>query len=600
MIYIGNKIGGYLSLSKELKSKYEGVFFSGESTLYKVIENIKLTNKNKLITEIQDISTALRKWDNGTNEVFSYHHNTLLYTKNSSEEIELLLDVKKGYDSREYGRQYIITNYELRKSKDIRTASGGCGIHAGKKSQKTSNNMPILVRFSKRNDEREAKGDEYNMYIAINLFGAKYELTEVFQEQPYQTDEQRGDVSDSRYVYSLLKTTAQKMSLSFGTDREKVIQEVLRETPPLTKERGGSTSDIPPVAIDFAKNALKNLVADMYGRTGILAGHPWFFQYWTRDEAISAWGLYLSGKEKEAKKVLLNAIEHINSDGRISNRIPEADIECADGVGWTFFRLYQVHKDGGLTKKEKIQIEKQLRLSLARMEELLLDDGLTTNKRLETWMDTDYKNDDRAGKRIEIQALTLAMYNFLFALSGDSEVHKKEKEMRKVVKKSFWSGSYLKDGSDDDTIRPNIFLAYYVYSDLLSKKEWGQCFDIAMKKLWLKWGGFSTIEKENPLFCSSHSGQNNRSYHRGDSWYFVNNIAALCLLKLNKKYVQYSKKIYQASEKDILSGGALGCVSEISSAEKQTHEGCFNQAWSNATFIELHHELFISQQGGFK
>lgn len=84
----------------------------------------------------------------------------------------------------------------------------------------------------------------------------------------------------------------------------------------------------------------------------------------------------------------------------------------------------------------------------------------------------------------------------------------------------------------------------------------------------------------------------NRSYHRGDSWFWINNLAAICMHRLDKKkYQQQIKFICEASMKDILFNGIPGHHAELSSASELRSEGCLSQAWSAATFIELVHEL---------
>ena len=146
---------------------------------------------------------------------------------------------------------------------------------------------------------------------------------------------------------------------------------------------------------------------------------------------------------------------------------------------------------------------------------------------------------------------------------------------------------------NDFTIRPNIFIAAYVYQELLTNKEWETCFNNALKYLWLDWGGLSTIDKSNPLFTSESTGENKKSYHRGDSWFWVNNLAALTLSRINnKKFDKNIKKIIDASTEEILWKGCIGCHSELSSAKELSSKGCFNQAWSNAMFIELIDEIF--------
>ena len=85
-----------------------------------------------------------------------------------------------------------------------------------------------------------------------------------------------------------------------------------------------------------------------------------------------------------------------------------------------------------------------------------------------------------------------------------------------------------------------------------------------------------------------HSGSDNKSYHRGDSWYFINNIVATQLYAVDsKEFAVKIQSILDASLKDLFFSGVIGGSSEISSAGMQTGEGCLNQSWSSATLIEL-------------
>ena len=167
------------------------------------------------------------------------------------------------------------------------------------------------------------------------------------------------------------------------------------------------------------------------------------------------------------------------------------------------------------------------------------------------------------------------------------------KHLKERIKSSFWDGNMLADGLHDFTIRPNVFLAYYVYPELLSEDEWKICFENALKKLWLEWGGLTTIDKENPLFKPKHTGANNLSYHRGDSWYWVNNLAAVCMHRLDKDHFNaYVEMVLEASTREILWMGAVANHAEVSSAFRQESRGCLSQAWSLAMYIELVNELF--------
>ncbi len=47
----------------------------------------------------------------------------------------------------------------------------------------------------------------------------------------------------------------------------------------------------------------------------------------------------------------------------------------------------------------------------------------------------------------------------------------------------------------------------------------------------------------------------------------------------------------EASREEILFMGAVGCHGEVSSASELRSEGCVNQAWSNALYIEAKREI---------
>ncbi len=113
----------------------------------------------------------------------------------------------------------------------------------------------------------------------------------------------------------------------------------------------------------------------------------------------------------------------------------------------------------------------------------------------------------------------------------------------------------------------------------------------------MPWGGLATLPPDHKLYQANHTGQDDRSYHRGDSWYFVNNIAAIVLEDIDFiKYKPIIKKIQLASVNDILQDGYMGAASEISSASVQEAKGCLAQAWSAATFVELMNILYNEEE----
>jgi glycogen debranching enzyme len=203
----------------------------------------------------------------------------------------------------------------------------------------------------------------------------------------------------------------------------------------------------------------------------------------------------------------------------------------------------------------------------------------------------------RAGARIEIQALHLAIYSLGEDLTSMLEKENADftllkERIKEKTKHLFFTDGILCDGFEngnlDKTIRPNVFLAYYAYPNLFSKDEWKKIFNKTIEACWLDWGGFSTIDKSNYMFRNEHTGFNNESYHRGDSWFFINNIAATCMLHLDKHYFfDYIKTIRRASVTEMIHRGFLGQCAEVSSAKELCSRGALAQAWSAGTLIEL-------------
>ncbi|HII72589.1 TPA: hypothetical protein HA265_07570, partial [Candidatus Woesearchaeota archaeon] len=309
-----------------------------------------------------------------------------------------------------------------------------------------------------------------------------------------------------------------------------------------------------------------------------------------------------TGKLKETKDILMQYLDNISIDGRIPNRMPASSLGCADGVGWVFKRLRDLVETARQQKRlEKLftsadmeKISKRLTVSLARIERMFQQDGLIRNNPLETWMDTRWQHlDGREGFCIEIQCQYLNMLRFAYELTHDEKYKRSMERMSLVVKNAFFNGKLLADRKDDFTQRPNIFIAYYHYPELLSRMEWETAFASALPKLWLPWGGLSSIDTSHHLFTDHHTGASNQSYHRGDTWYWINNLAALCLWRNNPiRFEREIALISEASAKEILWSGSLGDHAEVGDAKELSSKGCLSQAWSAAFFIELMLEVY--------
>jgi len=326
-----------------------------------------------------------------------------------------------------------------------------------------------------------------------------------------------------------------------------------------------------------------------------VAGFPWFYQNWARDSAISAKSLQILGDDTALKTLLLSLLESLlKSESSIKE---ESSIRSADALPVTFHRIKQSLYL--FTDTEKSIIKRKLLKYLKALEGSYVKEELLYNEGLETWMDTG--DNFREGFNVEINALYLSMLELAVILEETEhkkgDLYQSLSNAKAGIRTAFFDfeSGVLYDNLDlqknrSRHITNSIFLAYYFYSELLYPEEWERAFDHALSVLTSESapGLLSSISKNSHLYKKNHSGVNNESYHRGDSWYFVNNIAAMAMGAVNKeKYDAIIGEIYGASVDDCIRLGAFCYSSEISSATRQESKGCWAQTWSASTFLEL-------------
>ncbi len=596
-IYDGNKINHeeVVDANFLLTNNLGGFFLDYKTTKYRGLHTIKKTEDsflllktvdsveiNKIITDIEISENHIKKTYGKTDEKILMHENGLLYeVKNYSGTSVLTLDIREIFSHDIKGNFYKIYD------------ENGC----------------IIIEFSKRID----KNVLYTHHVVIKT-DAPYTPVKEWKSKHFEYDEKRKDSPYEWYVFEALKFNINgnlKAVIISSDDKSKGVgdanylfynSERIKNDKKSVKSNFGFKKKAnmrTNTARHFAKRSLNNLLVNSQDYSGIYAGLPWFCQFWTRDEAISL-GSFIKNKEYDiSKNILFRQMNRILPDGRLSNRFPHSELGSADGVGLVFLRARELFEKKVLNLDDLNFVKERLKNSIERMEQFYMKNGLIYSKPHETWIDTGGDSDKRDGARIEIQAYMLNMYylmSIIYKKLDDSiykDYKKKELEMAKTVRTIFLKNDSLKDGSDDETQRPNVFLAYYAYPSLLKQEEWMDVFKNSIKSLWLDWGGFSTIDKNSKLFRPEYTGIDNLSYHRGDSWFFINNIAAISMYRLNHAtFSYYIKKIMNASTDEILKYGALGAASEISSAKELRAEGCISQAWSNATYVEMIDEMF--------
>lgn len=576
-VLLTNKTGGYALFGETPASRFEGLFFRRNGQLYKTIESLKYNIPAERVTNA--LWCIERQHGTVTEKIVMPHgRDALLLDLSAPLEININLDVKQSYDNRVWGREYELT------------VEKGC----------------LLFHFTKKTDSRDdnkAFHDEFDCWIAICAQPLDYQPIKQWEEHYYPYDNSRGSLPDRRWVHVGAAIRCSRVSIGFGLTKDEAVKtarEVLSKASRIMEDEEERVSAL-------SKKPLKNSEADVarnccvhaldalsVADEGLYAGLPWFFQYWARDELISVRGLLAAGKAPLAKTITLRYLAQLR-DGQLRTQ-PGANLLAADAPGWLFHRLENIcnYEDRNnvtiLSTKERTMVQEKLLEYLDTIQRFRLQDGLIVNGPQETWMDTVWENDDRKGARIEIQALALANCRFYKYLTG------KEHNLAKVLKETVRElkrKNALCDGKDDCTIRPNIFIAAYVYPELFNRKEWTATITTALGKLWLPWGGIATIDRSSPLFTPSYTGENNKSYHRGDSWFWINNIAAIVMLRINKRlFERFINKIVNASTHELLSMGVSGYSAEVSSAEQLRSEGCLAQTWSVATLLELLEERY--------
>lgn len=594
---ITNKKGNYLSLGEENITHMQGLFYFDHKNweLYKTIENISL---DKEMTAVKNnMYNVQRLYREGAEESFNLFNNSMVYSvKNYTGELFLELDFRAMFDYDDKGRIYTITKEE----DDL-----------------------IIVRYDKYTDNSLSVLDKTRFLV---IKGAKnYNEVKKWVKKHYHYDARRKSKSEF-YVFKALSISVDKhlnLVFSFSDDKEKAkrhAQMVYASKEYLFssfRKYMGHTFTSRSLPLNIAMKALDDLVVSFEGeerKVGVLAGLPWFYQLWARDELVSLKALLLQHKYYLAKSILFKYLDRISTDGLVPNVLParEGDMKSIDAVGWLFLRIMDYVRvllrkrilSEHLSVSDLIKIKRQLEKAIQGLAHSHSTNGLIINNEQETWMDT--KPAQRRGACIEVQALFLSMislHNYLAGINRSKPIFKGlEKEVRQRVKAEFFKDGMLYDSvyndnpnnnyNNNSNVRPNVFLAYYIYPSLLSKKEWKQVFDEALKALWLDWGGLSSLTHTNHLFKSEYTGLDDASYHNGDSWYYINNYAAIAMHRLDRKhYSKYIKRILEASKEEMLFSGFIGCCAEISSAKKMRSEGCPSQAWSSASFVELLHEL---------
>lgn len=311
--------------------------------------------------------------------------------------------------------------------------------------------------------------------------------------------------------------------------------------------------------INFLLHRLNHCFLNEY----LPAGFPWFFERWYRDELVSLFFLKHFLKEGWFE-VFIDDYLNLDKDLFFAK---EKGALAADVILWLI----------NLMPQEKV-LEHQIKLKslFENWLKIFYPNQTLIVPEKATWMDTIYRP-----KPIEISALLIKSFQKL----GFKQLYLKEK--KELQKRLF---EIAKENVSDaneyiELYRPNIFLVYQLLPNLFLKPVWRKILWEVYEKIKLTWGGLASLATDLDNFQWIHTGENPKSYHNGDSWHFLNILAAKTFFELKEDYL--GNKILKSVIESLLKLGTPGYLSELSDAKMLSAQGSPIQIWSMATLVNL-------------
>jgi hypothetical protein len=533
------------------QSRYEGWFLGEETTVphpyYKILDRIEIVPVADIDpTEVTVRTTAATLgWDTESFTIIPSGEYGLVITSPKVVPFRLSLDMRHIYTYPEFGRMY-----------GIDAAEGG-----------------FLVMYS---------DETLNQTLFLHIRGSfsKQPLEGSWQLFPYPRDAARHSAPEALFSYVLSPLQADRLNLGCAFTKEAAFQASL-EASQLVLPSFEATEKGEAEA--FAQHTVTRSLEFLTTNDGVYAGFPWFHQFWSRDELLTALGLPPEEQQHVIKRYLALPLHN----GELPT-YAGSGTTCADGVGW----LALLIKEYGVSELPQELVTAAISFFQAAANQLTArrqtPSGLIWSGHNATWMDTI----GRSGFRLEVQCMYALVFELLFTLTKEAEFENSWQETRATIRRLFYKDGHLLDGleenmSADERIRPNIFLAYFLQPTLLKEHEWEHCFTHCLPHLLTEWGGLTSLAKEDPAFQAHSTGENNLSYHQGDSWFFVNNIAALVLRRLGtEKFAKTADALLAASTTEILWHHFLGMHGEIASAADAASWGCGIQGFSGGTYLK--------------
>jgi len=613
--------GDFLNLGfdeNSIKSEGLNIFNQKENSTFKIIDSIKPQGLETDLVEFEGFKVK-RNFKSKFSEILVENNdNPSLNTIETSTSDSFYLGPTGGliYDIENFNG-YINIDLDMRKSEDY--DKWGRNYRSYKKDQ------ILIIEYTKIKEDKT----EYKLYLGIKTVNFDYKILDKWFEKEYPYSKKRNSLS-KMYINRYLEINIyDKKRIFFGSGFSE--NEVLEQINLLEKHQEeiinfdkeiyhDLTKDIEflkpisqnvSVAYKLSNNAIYNFILhdkETKNKLGSVAGLPWFNQVWTRDELVGIRAFINNSEYNLVKERLYFYINNIDKETGLLNRLNiKGSLSSADGVFWLAKRIGDFifhlteknHLNEIFTREELKDIYNKLYSSFNKIATNYwdLNKELLKVKNGDSWMDT-----IEVDFPIDIQVQFLEFVNILEILSNILKLEENNKFaefcflLKNQIKNKFYSDYNLYQEAEKKQITSNIFLAYYIYPDLFTLDEWEKIIDNALLHLYNSWGSISTLSHKDKNYHENYTGENNESYHCGDSWYWINNITAIVLNDLNeKKYRKYISKIISSSTQDILKFGCIGFSSEISSSIKQKAEGSLIQLWSSSTYLEMIDKIFIKK-----
>lgn len=482
----------------------------------------------------------------------------------------------------------------------------------------------VFVEYTKKNEKQET----YKVYLGIKAPNFSYDLIEEWKEKEYEYSKLR-NTEYKRFIYRVMRINileSKKIIFGCSFSQRDVIDQInllenhkdeligfdknIYEDIVVDKEFEKPLTHDVSVAYKLSCNSTYKFLNNGLDFNGVIsasfAGLPWFSQVWARDELVGLRGLINLDEQRIVKTKIFDYLDLIDDESGQIRKINDGKAwGSVDGLFWLAKRVedftFHLEKKGILksvfSDAELKYIQRKFSLAFTKIIQNNWDKDmeLLKVKPADSWMDT---VDTFYPLDIQVQFLefvsVLGVFSSMINLKEEvSHYLDFESLLREKIRDTYLRDGLLYEEPQGDRLTSNVFLSYYFYPDLFLKSEWEDILDKSLGVLSTSWGGISSLSKNCSNFQKNYTGENNLSYHNGDSWFWINNIAAMVLDDVNeKKYRKTILDIMLSSTKDILKMGTIGFASEISSASEQKAEGCMAQLWSSTTYIEMIDKLF--------